>query len=209
MEGVVRFLDATLKVNDGTLTTADRLSVEQLAEQNIPLDSAVDQQCVGDCFDYTVSTVTTPSVAIVIPLAGGVPNNPLWRIFANNNWVDFNTTQGDTIESAPFPAAGQNQCPDPGSPDYGPLTTGHYCIQLTIMDNGPNDTDPALGTVSDPGGMGGGGTGGGGTVFVDTRTTNSGGCTLSSNTAPYRGQWWLPAGFIAWLGWRCRKRTCR
>ncbi|MGB7933863.1 MAG: hypothetical protein WCH04_16880 [Gammaproteobacteria bacterium] len=209
MEGVVRFLDATLKASDGTLTTAERLSVEQLADENIPLDSEVDQQCVGDCFDYTLSTVTIPSVSIVMPLAGGVPNKPVWRIFSNNNWVNFDTTQGDTIESAPFPAAGQTQCPDPGSPDYGPLTTGHYCVQLTIMDNGPNDTDPVIGTVSDPGGMGGGGTGGGGEVFVDKRTTNSSGCTLSSNTAPNLGQWGLPAGFIAWLGWRRRKRTCR
>jgi hypothetical protein len=74
LEGVVGFLDNTLKTSNGTLTTADRLTIDQ-----VPPDSQVDQQCVGDCFDFTVSNVTASSVSVVIPLAGGVPLNPVWR----------------------------------------------------------------------------------------------------------------------------------
>ena len=198
---MVGFLDNNLKTSNGTLTTADRLTVNQ-----VPSDSEVDQQCVGDCFDFTVSNVTTSSVSVVIPLAGGVPLNPVWRLL-NTDWVSFDTTQGDTIESAPF-APGDTQCPDPGSPAYGPLTTGHFCLQLTIKDNGPNDKDAAVGTITDPSGMGGGGTAGGGVVFTDNRSTNSGGCTMSNGSnPPNRGEWWLLAGFIAWLGWTRRSRT--
>jgi len=31
---------------------------------------------------------------------------------------------------------------------------------------------------------------------------NSNGCTMSTNNTPYQGEWWLLAGFVAWLGWR-------
>ena len=76
LKGMVGFLDNNLKTSNGTLTTADRLTVDQ-----VPSDSEVDQQCVGGCFDFTVSNVTTSSVSVVIPLAGGVPLNPVWRLF--------------------------------------------------------------------------------------------------------------------------------
>jgi hypothetical protein len=204
LDGTVRFLDSRLKTSNGDLGTADRLNVDQ-----VPSDSEVAQQCVGDCFDFTISNITASSVSVVVPLAGGVPHNPVWRLLdANGEWVSFDTSQGDSIESAPFPP-GDTQCPEPGSPTYGPLTTGDYCLQLTIKDNGPNDMSPASGTISDPSGMGGGGTAGGGGTFVDTRTTNSGGCTVGSSSKPsQRVEWWLLAGFVAWLG-RCRRWRTR
>jgi hypothetical protein len=204
LNGVVGFLDSRMKTSNGTLETADRLTIN-----DVPPDSEVAQQCVGDCFNFIVSDVTDPSVSVVIPLAGGVPVNPVWRMF-DGDWVSFDTSQGDTIESAPI-APGETQCPDPGSSAYRPLTTGDFCLQLTIQNNGPNDKDDDPTTVTDDSGMAGGGTAGGGTVFEDTRSTDSGGCTLSKDRAsPKRGEWWLLAGFITWLGWKSRRRrTCR
>ena len=54
-------------------------------------------------------------------------------------------------------AAGEpGVCPAPGSSEYtAGLTTFHYCVQLTIEDGGPNDTDGVRDfVVRDPGGVG-------------------------------------------------------
>ena len=91
----------------------------------------------------------------------------------------------------------------------GKPVTGDQCIQVNISDNGPNDKDPTVGTIVDPAGMAGGGAAGGGIVFTDTRTSDTSGCTVSHSRIPVnRGsEWWLLAGFIAWLGWNRRKRA--
>jgi hypothetical protein len=203
LEGVVRFLDGSLKTSNGTVTSATRLLAGNVAESDP--DSEVTIQCAGDCFDYTIEEVTESRVSVVLPLAGGVPLNPVWRILDNGAWRSFDTSAGDSIRSAPF-ASDATECPDPGDASYGELTTGHQCIELAIADNGLNDLDPAVGIIRDPSGMGSGGTAGGGGEFVDTRGSDTSGCSILSDRAgPLRGgEWWLLTGFLAWLGWRSR-----
>lgn len=206
LEGTVGFLDKKLKASNGTLASSTRTVAGDIIASDP--DDGVELQCVGDCFDYTIENLIGNKTSIVIPLAGGVPINPVWRILDTGTWRSFDTTV-DTIKSAPF-KAGDVVCPDPGNATYtAPPTRGHRCIELTIEDNGPNDLDPAVGTISDPSGMGAGGSAGGGSGFVDTRTSSTSGCTLVANsvTPQQRSDWWLLAGFIATLYSRRRLRT--
>ena len=204
LTGTVRFLDSTPNVSNGSVTTLTRLNLGDVATA----DPDIDVQCAGGCFDYTIDSVTSPTAAIVLPLAGGVPNNPIWRILDNGTWRNFDTSTGDSVKSAPFAAgAGNMVCPAAGDAAYRALTPGDQCVQLSITDDGPNDLDPTTGTISDPGGLGSGGTAGGGTVFTDTRTSSNSGCTLAPTpvTPGQRADWWLLAGLIGLLGW-IRKR---
>lgn len=197
LEGTVGFLDGNLKASSGTVSQFMRMNASDVG---VP-DSEVRLQCTGSCFDYTIDGVTGKEF-IVLPLAGGVPFNPVWRILDNGVWRSFDTSNGDTVKSAPF-APGGVACPNPGDSAYGDLTEGHQCIELGITDNGPNDLNPVLGSISDPSGMGGGGSAGGGSSFVDTRTSSTSGCSLvvdNNAGAAERGDWWLLAGFLAWLG---------
>ena len=182
-------------------------------------------QCIGGCFDYTVTGVTPgTSVSVVIPLTGGVPDTtvdgsgneivPELRVLRNEVWGNFVTTATDTVKSAPMVAGGAFgfQCPPPGDAGYGPLSAGDQCIEVTMLDNdgtnnAPNDKDPNPGTVVDPSGIGLPA----GAAFVDNRTSSSSsGCTVSGNTTgPLNGgAWWILTGVVAWLGWN-RRRTHR
>lgn len=127
-------------------------------------------------------------VNVVIPLKEDIPENAVYRkYFPGTGWFDFDTeTTGDAVASAPCDSPGA--CPAPGSAAYIPgLTPGYDCVQLTIQDGGPNDTDAeANGVVCDPGGIAvrneapedgdrdnpgddtGGGSGGGGGCFINT-----------------------------------------
>ena len=210
LEGTVRFYSDQLNVSGGNIIEQSRMP----ASETGMTDTEVAQQCVGDCFEYTVNNVDG-GVTLVLPLAGGVPLNPVWRILENGVWRSFDTSTGDSIASAPLGETA-TECPDPGDSAYvvgvdGKPVLGHQCIQLMIADNGPNDTDPAAGTISDPGGMGGGGVAGGGDTGVDNRGSSTSGCTIGdgSITRSSRSEWWLLAGFIAWLGWNRRRHSNR
>ena len=208
VKGTVAFLNSTLNSSVGTIVSQNRMNAFDVATTNP--DPGVELQCVGDCFDYTITGVpASPNdkVSIVLPLAGGVPKNPVWRILDNGTWRSFDTTV-DTIKSAPF-VPGSSTCPAPNDAAYRALTAGDYCIQLTIQDNGPNDLDPTVGTISDPSGMGSGGSAGGGTVFVDTRTSETSGCTIAKAPTGLlkHAEWWLLGGFLALLGWERRRQS--
>ncbi len=207
LEGTVRFLDGDLATSDGTVTSQTRLTA---GDPGIPDDPKVDLQCVGSCFDYTVDGITASRVSVVLPLTGGVPNSPVWRVLDNGVWRNFDTSVGDSVKSAPFIAGASGMvCPAPDDASYIDLENdtvanlGHQCIQLSITDNGLNDMDPAVGTVSDPSGLGTAGV----PTFVDTRSSDTSGCsiTTASVNPAQRGDWWLVAGLIGLLGW-ARKR---
>ena len=90
---------------------------------------------------------------MVIPLGGTAPADALYRkYFANIGWQSFVDGGRDSVESAPGTA---ETCPAPGSSQYQPgLTEGHYCVQLTLSDGGPNDADGAANrSIADPGGV--------------------------------------------------------
>lgn len=151
-----------------------------------------ESSCVGGCFDFELAGVTAgSSVQIVIPLSAAIPQNPVYRKFnpTTSRWSGFELDSANNISSAPALSSGPTTCPAPGDTAYtSGLTVGDYCIQLTIQDNGPNDTDSADGTIADPGGI------------ASTDQSNL------ENTSPsidgVGGGWWFLMGIPALVGLR-------
>lgn len=92
------------------------------------------------------------STQVVIPLAHPVSDGAVYRVHAGGQWQDFIEDAGDGAATAP----GENgACPPPANASYAPgLTAPHGCLQLTLTDGGPNDTDGvADGTIRIIGGL--------------------------------------------------------
>ncbi|MBU1310169.1 MAG: tandem-95 repeat protein, partial [Gammaproteobacteria bacterium] len=107
---------------------------------------------VGGIFDFAIRSLPTPgqSVRIVLPQRAAIPTNAVYRKFQQGRWVNFVTDANNSIHSA---AGNPGYCPPPGAADWLPgLTAGHWCVQLTIEDGGPNDDDGLINAaVVDPG----------------------------------------------------------
>ena len=103
-------------------------------------------------YDFEVHGLPEPggTARVVIALPVPIPANALYRKFSSNTgWTDFVTDANNAIRSAPGVAGA---CPAPGSADYADgLTAGHFCVELTIEDGGPNDADGMSdGKIADP-----------------------------------------------------------
>lgn len=109
---------------------------------------------VGGYFDFEVFRIPQAgqSVRVVIPQLAAIPENAVYRKFMDLRWQTFVEDKHNSLASAP---GQQGICPAPGSADYSPgLTEGHWCVQLTLEDGGPNDADGAADRViKDPGGV--------------------------------------------------------
>ncbi|NGX17724.1 thrombospondin type 3 repeat-containing protein [Wenzhouxiangella sp. XN24] len=106
-------------------------------------------------FDFQVSGLPAPGhlVRIVIPQSAPIPSDAVYRKFtAGQGWSTFESDALNNVASAP---GAPGICPAPGSSAYTPgLARGHHCVQLTIEDGGPNDTDgTANRVVRNPGGV--------------------------------------------------------
>jgi hypothetical protein len=105
-------------------------------------------------FDFEVTgAVQGESVRVVLPQLSAIPANAIYRKYiANIGWFDFVETPGNSVASAP---GSLGICPAPSNSSYTQgLSEGDFCVQLTIQDGGPNDTDKEVnGTVKDPGGI--------------------------------------------------------
>jgi len=140
---------------------------------------------------------------------------PFWSLYrkfdpATNQWRAFTVDSRNSVKSAPIDSNGL--CPEPGAGDYkeadtnsqlaGKLQGGDQCIQLTIEDNGPNDTNPAVGTVADPSGVASVPT----PPLPDPSTNGGSGCTIGKTPVDpmKRADWWLLGGLLGWLGLRRR-----
>ncbi|QPG06138.1 tandem-95 repeat protein [Salinimonas marina] len=113
-------------------------------------------QNMGGLFDFVAYGLPRKGqvVNIVIPQLRPVPENAVYRKYKHQQlWFDFVQDDHNRVWSA---AGEPGYCPAPGSEAWVPgLTAGHWCVQLTIMDGGPNDADGiANTTVVDPGGVG-------------------------------------------------------
>lgn len=111
---------------------------------------------VGGYFDFRVEGLPTigGSARVVIPLIGNavIPANAYYRKYSPaTGWRGFSSTGANALASASRDALGL--CPEPGSPSFTTgLTAGDDCVQLTIVDGGPNDSDgEPNGKIDDPG----------------------------------------------------------
>ena len=135
------------------------LDSNDLAVAGHPIDTGVVEQCVGGCYDMDVNISGNPggTAQIVIPLAGLVPQtlSPLFRMYSTTTfeWITFIDADASNNISSYYSDTGG--CADPGDAAYiSGITTGVNCLQITILDNGPNDKNPVSGTISILGGIG-------------------------------------------------------
>lgn len=98
---------------------------------------------VGGFFD--VDAVELPllgqSVQVVIPQRQPIPAHPVYRLWdaQQSKWYTFVENGSNRLSSAP---GEEGYCPPPGSGAYTPgLTSGHWCVQITLEDGGANDGD--------------------------------------------------------------------
>lgn len=104
-------------------------------------------------FDFEVADLGElgQTVQVVLPLLQAIPEEPVYRKYDKDvGWFDFVVDSKNSIASA---AGNPGQCPPPGDAAYtAGMTVGHYCLQLSIEDGGPNDTDGVANyVVEDPG----------------------------------------------------------
>lgn len=120
--------------------------------------------------DFNISRVPAAGgvAHVVIPQQYDLPVNPLYRVYhPGTGWQAFvddgkNNTlssccgqsslvQNNAGNQGNYPGSHGN-CPPPGSSAYSPgLTEGDACVELTIQDGGPNDTDGiANHVITDP-----------------------------------------------------------
>ncbi|WP_462173742.1 tandem-95 repeat protein [Pseudoalteromonas xiamenensis] len=111
-------------------------------------------QNVGGIFDFIANGLPNAGDVydIVLPQREPIPMNPAYRKLRGGQWGDFVTDGQNQIYSA---LGEKGYCPPPGDSSWqAGLTPGHWCVQLSIQDGGPNDDDGvANGTIVDPGGI--------------------------------------------------------
>ena len=201
------------------------LDFELLGEDDFPKDPEAGVSCIGGCYAFETDGLINATdddgdyqfAQVVLPLDGVIPFWSLYRKFdeASQTWMTMVPDSRNNVKTAFKDDAGF--CPEPGSGSYKEaafnsqleykLEENTNCVQLTIENNGPYDSNPAADTVADPGGV----------LRVpapsrpDAKTTgngHSGGCSLASNPVEpaQRGEWWLLGGLLAFMGWRRRKQ---
>lgn len=128
-------------------------SVNVLDEQNQPVMDK-EYTLIGQLFDFEIRGLsdTNATATVVIPLAQAIPNDAVYRLFVNGLWSSFRETANDQVYSA---KTVDGRCPEPGHSEYTQgLTAFDVCIQLTLTDGGPNDSDGEQNTViQGPGGI--------------------------------------------------------
>ncbi|WP_159064845.1 Ig-like domain-containing protein [Thaumasiovibrio subtropicus] len=125
----------------------------ELLEVEIEEDENADN--IGGIFDFVATGLPQAgqSYQLVMPQRLPVPANAVYRKFRTElGWVDFVEDENNSVASS---LGESGYCPPPGDDRWvSGLTEGHWCVQLTVEDGGPNDDDGmANGTVVDPGGV--------------------------------------------------------
>jgi plastocyanin len=110
---------------------------------------------VGGIFDFIAYGLSEAgqSYNLVLPQRLPIPANALYRkLTPVNGWVDFVVDVNNQFASS---QGSFGFCPPPGDASWTiGLNEGHWCVQLTIEDGGPNDDDGlANGSIDDPGGV--------------------------------------------------------
>ena len=108
----------------------------------------------GDIVDFEVSGMAMgASVDVVIPLSSPLLEGSVYRKYdVQTGWFNFVEDNENFVSSA---EGSEGACPESASAEYQRgLLEGHFCVQLTMVDGGPNDSDDEVnGVVKDPGGI--------------------------------------------------------
>ena len=108
----------------------------------------------GDIVDFEVSGIAMgASVDVVIPLSSPLLEGSVYRKYdVQTGWFNFVEDNENFVSSA---EGSEGACPESASAEYQRgLLEGHFCVQLTMVDGGPNDSDDEVnGVVKDPGGI--------------------------------------------------------
>ena len=117
-----------------------RLEMNDIEEQeDISIDPVFEN--AGGVFDFEIHDLDTlgQTVSVVLPQQAAIPENGIYRKFQNNQWQNFVINANNQVHSAP---GNLGFCPPPGDDSYeSGLLAGYFCVQLTIEDGGPNDSD--------------------------------------------------------------------
>ena len=125
----------------------------ELSPDEVPNDE--ETLNVGGLFDFIAYGLPQAgqSFNLVLPQLQPIPASALYRKFTPvNGWVDFVVDVNNQVSSS---QGSLGFCPPPGDASWliG-LNEGHWCVQLTIEDGGPNDDDGlANSSINDPGGV--------------------------------------------------------
>ncbi len=142
---------ASLCLTRGARSLVGQLGGLQLELTETQPDTAASN--IGGIFDFNVTGLAVPgqSVVVVIPQRAPIPLSAKLRKFIGQ-WQDFVIDNKNSIASAP---GLRGFCPAPGATLWqAGLNAGHWCVQLTIEDGGPNDADGLVnGVVEDPSGV--------------------------------------------------------
>ncbi|WP_427901905.1 Ig-like domain-containing protein [Motilimonas cestriensis] len=124
----------------------------QLLASETPVDEAA--QNTGGIFDFIITELPQAGDAmrVVLPQRLPIPANAVYRKYLSGQWRDFVITAEDRVFSSQGEAG---YCPPPGDAAWAEgLTEGHWCVQLQIVDGGPNDDDGVVNSaIVDPGGV--------------------------------------------------------
>jgi hypothetical protein len=148
----LKLAEISLKANRGS-TLVEAQDVIDFANGSVIEADTVEN--VGGYFDFTVSGLPVPGqvVNVVIPQLSELPRVSAYRKLTESGWQDFVEDSNNSVSSA---AGKKGYCPPPGDSAYqAGLQQGHWCLQLTIEDGGPNDSDGKVNQqITDPGGLG-------------------------------------------------------
>ncbi|MGI2209107.1 Ig-like domain-containing protein [Shewanella baltica] len=125
----------------------------QLLPSLVPVDSIAAN--VGGIFDFVATGLPQQgqSYSLVMPQRSPIPANAVYRKYqAQNGWKDFVIDARNSVASS---EGERGFCPPPGDSRWtAGLTEGHWCVQLTLEDGGPNDDDGVANrTIVDPSGV--------------------------------------------------------
>ncbi|HMW71993.1 MAG TPA: putative Ig domain-containing protein, partial [Cellvibrionaceae bacterium] len=137
----------------GTSGGAQILDNEVVSLPGLSADTAY--KPVGGIFDFVANDLPLAGQAlrIVIPQKAPIPAKAVYRKFDKNGWRNFVENASNSLHSSRGQAG---FCPPPGDASWEPgLKPGYYCVQLTLEDGGPNDTDGLVNAaIADPGFVG-------------------------------------------------------
>ncbi|WP_185714237.1 Ig-like domain-containing protein [Rheinheimera mesophila] len=137
----------------GTVAAETDAGGLQIAKDAIETDDVAVN--IGGIFDFIAYGLPEQgkSYSLVIPQRLPIPANAVYRKFNDvTGWVDFVSNERNSVSSA---AGERGFCPPPGDAVWTEgLTEGHWCVQVTVEDGGPNDADGiANSAIVDPGGV--------------------------------------------------------